>query len=114
MEVLRVEDHAHGTGPYQLDLGGSTSYNQPTRPDPYADIPAWSDENREGWYFGFSNLEQLFRWWNVEEVKTMLVRGLQVSTYEVPKHKVVVGGCQVAFLRSCATYVKTCKLPEED
>ncbi len=112
MRVLRVETHAHGTGPYQVGQGGDTSYNQNTRPSPYDDIPGWDDESRRGWYFGFVDLEQLLRWWDPFEVELMLGGGLQISVYEVPEHKVVVGVCQLAFDRGCATYV--CIQPREE
>jgi hypothetical protein len=106
VEVLRLETHAHGEGPYQLDLGGSTSYGQPTRPSPYEDIPTWDDESRRGWFFGFLDREQMHRWWDEAEVGRMLEAGLQISVYEVPDHKAVVGCCQVAFHLGSAIYLR--------
>ncbi len=106
MQVLRVETHAHGEGPYQLDMGGSTAYGQPARPAPVDDIPGWYDEDRSHWFFGFVDLEQLLRWWDEHEIEQMLRGGLQISVYRVPKHKVVVGDCQLAFHLGSATYVR--------
>ena len=109
MKVLRIETHAHGEGPYQLDLGGSTSRDQVHRPSPEKDIPGWQDQigfgSREH-LFGFLDREQLLRWWCEKEVRDMLRDGmLQISVYEVEDHKVLAGVCQIAFDSRCATYL---------
>ena len=106
MRVLRVESHAHGEGPYQLDLGGSPSYGQSARPAPADDIRGWYDEKRSDYFFGFLSWTQLLAWWDEDEIHYMIDAGLQVSVYEVPAHKVVSGPCQCAFLMEVATYVR--------
>ena len=110
MKVLRIETHAHGVGPYQLDLGGSVARGQPHKPSPGEDIPEWYDQVGRGsndYLFGFLDLEQLFAWWDVSELAGMLQGSmLQISLYEVEDHKVLVGTCQIAFDFRCATYVR--------
>lgn len=113
VEVLRVEQHAHGAGAYQA----SGVQHPPTEETGHTPCP-WEDPElsapwdelgnaeggREPYRFGFLNRLQLDDWWPVAGLRHLLSQGLQVSKYLVSEVDLIRGEYQVVFRLERATY----------
>ena len=124
MEIVRLETHAHGSGPYilpdrgEVDPGPSDS-GQPNRPGPWEDHGikgkwvAMPGAKKQEYFFGFRDGKQLLDWWSFDHLQSMLDAGMQVSVYEIPEEWVLVGVFQVAFELGRATFLGTVRLKNE-
>lgn len=61
-------------------------------------------------YFGFAKLKQMFTWFRARDVFRMRKKGFRVYRYKVADEHVVMGGRQLAFVRTKATVREEVKL----
>lgn len=104
MLVWRIENE-QGDGPYQATIGPwqDTDYYYDDKPSPetdkgFKDSVWWqlTEEERKDWKFGFADLEQLRRWFSIQELINLDIHGFRVAIYET--NKFVISDYQCAFL----------------
>lgn len=99
MLIFRVEDKC-GNGPYRrgdnlASLLANKHNGDSSHPTPILD----GIENRQNYFCGFKDLDQLFNWFN-PYTEILKKAGFAVSVYEIDKEYVLEGNYQVCFRRS--------------
>ena len=107
MIVYRVEDDDYN-GPYngKNKVTPIPSDNQPT---PGNDIEGWYDlsfDNRHEYLFGFTDIIQLFNWFDDNTLNRLAIYRFHIGVYEVPEDNVMYGSAQVAFHTSKVKRIK--------
>lgn len=112
VEVLRVEQHAHGTGAYMSMVEHPPTEEIGHTPCPWEDPELkapWDaltngEGGRDAFRFGFADHAQLDAWWPAGALDHLLDQGLQVSKYLVSEADLIRGEYQVVFRAARATY----------
>lgn len=98
-----------GLGDLMFDIGNGATHPVPTLPgEPWHVVFPGTN-----WYFGFSSLVKMERWFPKEIWAKAAARGFSIAFYSLPPGEVLVGERQVSFNAHAAELVGRWPLVEE-
>lgn len=109
MKVYRIEHKDKGLGPYWASSLDTRYYLSEKCPGPdQDDMETYRMTYMH--YFGFAKMKHMFTWFRARDVFRMRKKGFRVYRYKIADKHVILGGKQLAFVRSNATVREEVKM----